>query len=82
VSPFEHRHFFAKLEGTDSDLDKILHICSDLNIWAYKIYNLEANIKTLNGRNFFIFKDTDVTSKMSCSKWAHPFQDQKYDLRF
>jgi hypothetical protein len=29
VSPFELSHFFAKLEGTDSDLDKTLHICLD-----------------------------------------------------
>jgi hypothetical protein len=30
VSLFDHNHFFAKLEGTDSDLDNILHICLDL----------------------------------------------------
>ncbi len=30
VCQFEHRHFFAKLEVTDSDLDYILHICLDL----------------------------------------------------
>jgi len=34
---------------------------SGLNIWASKIYSLEAKIKTLNGHNFiFIFKDLDV----------------------
>jgi hypothetical protein len=30
VSLFEHSNFFAKLEGTDSYLDQILHICLDL----------------------------------------------------
>jgi hypothetical protein len=29
ASPFELSHFLAKLEGTDSDLDKILLICLD-----------------------------------------------------
>jgi hypothetical protein len=29
VSPFEYNHFFVNLKGTDSDLDKILHICLD-----------------------------------------------------
>jgi hypothetical protein len=29
VSPFEHKHNLAKLESTDSKLDKILHICLD-----------------------------------------------------
>jgi hypothetical protein len=29
VSPFELSHFFAKLEGTNSDLDKTLLICLD-----------------------------------------------------
>jgi hypothetical protein len=28
-------------------------------IWASKIYSLEANIKTLNGRNFFILSKSE-----------------------
>ncbi len=68
VGPFKQSHFFANLEGTDSDLDKILHICLDLKIWASKIYSLEANIKTLNGCNFFIFEDINVILTLPCSK--------------
>jgi hypothetical protein len=76
LSPFEHSHFFAKLEGTDSDLDEIFLLfgfsrnCQNQNlklsrpsvlkICVSKIYSFEADIKTVNGRNFFILKDIDV----------------------
>ncbi len=41
---------------------------SDLKIWASKIDSLEANIKTLNRRNFFIFEDINVILTLPCSK--------------
>jgi hypothetical protein len=67
---------------------------SYLKIWASKIYSLEANIKTLNGHNFFILKYIYVISSLLSThvtpfeifyfifmlEW--PFQGQKYDLRF
>ncbi len=61
VNPFEQ-------DGT-LDSGNILHIVniykkllpwlSDLEIWASKIYGLEANIKILSGRNFFVYEDID-----------------------
>ncbi len=71
--------FFCKVGRDRLSLDKILHICVDsqetakIKIWSCpdltsKIYSLEANIKTLNGRKIFILKDIDVISTLSCSK--------------